>query len=180
MSVTANTTKKVSKGPKKGKDVIESHNSRPQDSKNKFLLSGSWRLVPLSQSGVNNLIETLYTWVDTNIDALCFEEFLKDNKLSPTTYYKWIDKHSDLKEAHQYVLMSLGIKREKGAITRKYDSSFIQQSMPIYSPAWKKVIEWRESIKKPKEDDDKRNITVIIPPFPGSDLVPNKKAKEDE
>lgn len=175
MDKTYNNTKKKNTPTKKGSSVIKSDN-RDSDSGNKYLMSGAWRIVPMNKTGITRLVEDLYSWIERNPDELCFEQFLKMNKIGHTAYYRWIKEHPELQEAHEFVLMCIGLNRERGALTKRLDGSFVQVSMPIYSPAWKKVIEWRESIKKPREDIlSASKIVVNMTKYDESDIVPVKK-----
>jgi hypothetical protein len=172
--ITTHNTKKPIKDTKKRTKTED----RPKETKNPYLGTDAWRIVPVTQAAIARLVEDLYKWIEET-DALCFDRFLIEKRIGKTCYYEWVKKYPELQAAHTHAIMSLSVNREEGALRNKLNAAMVIHSMPMYSDEWKKNIEWRESIKKPKEDDDKRNITVVIPPFPGSDLVPSKKAKEE-
>jgi len=96
------------------------------------------------------LLKFALDWVDWVLDpkndCLTLEEFYSWKRIHSTTVARWMERCEELKEAHAFVKEYLYIKRDKGAIQRKYDAGYIKYTMPNYNEDFKKLEEWRAKL----------------------------------
>jgi len=134
----------------------------------------TFKMKPISPQFIDQLAEKLIVWVDSDEDALIFEEFFKLTKIYSANFYEWLEKSENLKRAHEYAKSMLAIRREKGGLKRKLDPGMVQASMPMYSKAWKEMTEWKAKLKE-ESAAQANNITVVIDKVPDSPIVKEKK-----
>jgi hypothetical protein len=163
-------------------------NSTPEVSKTKKRTSKSrikksppsfdfWRQWGRLDAALEKLADTLITWIKEETDEYSVEAFLTAHNIPRTRYYEYVRKNKRLKEAHEFALMALGARREKGALKNKLNAQTANFMMPHYDPNWKAMVEWRKEVSKPEEHATSAATQVIVKmePFPPSDLVPEKK-----
>jgi hypothetical protein len=164
----------------KKRNIITSDNNISSDTRNAFLQFNSWRIVPLTEDGADRLAASLFEWFATDQEALCFDEFLVIKRLSACTYYKWKAKFPRLQEMHEWVMMALGARREKGALTNKLNSLIVRYTMPYYSPDMKELVKFYADIKKPDDEIlEASRVIVKMSTYPFSDMVPNKRESSE-
>ena len=129
-----------------------------------------FKQVPVSEGFIDRLFSDLVKEAYNDKEMLTLEDFYLKRGLSPDSYYKWVKKYPQAQRAHDVALLAIGNRRERGGLTRKYDSGLVSQSMAHYSKRWKQGIEWRESLKQ-KENDKGGNITVVMAPFDDDTLT---------
>jgi hypothetical protein len=93
-------------------------------------------------------------------DSLVFRDFYDDRYIPEDTYYRWLKTYPTLKAAHTLAKGRIGSRREKGALSRKYDGSFISSSMPMYDQEWKDILAWKSSLK---DQASSGNVTINLP-----------------
>jgi hypothetical protein len=124
--------------------------------------------------------QNMCEWAESE-DALILGEYYAMLGISKPTFMELANKYEILKKAHAYAKSLIAIRREKGMITRKFDSGSISFTMPMYSDDWKEIVEWRSSLKASEnKSGDTRVQYVVIPEIPKSDLVAEKKKEENE
>ena len=142
------------------------------------------RLAVLSQTNtapdyiVNEISQDLENWAE-NTHALRFSDFLLQRKLSPNTFYGWLEKFPRLKESYEFALMAIASRREIGAITRKYDASSALKMMPQYDKDWANMMRFEADLKKQSQGETAVTINVIEEPIPNSTLVPELKENNE-
>ena len=114
-------------------------------------------------------------WAITNDDALTMEGFYIIKGTQSKTVWNWMQRCSELQEAHDHVMHIIGDRREKGAITRKYDSGMIRTTMPMYKAKWKELEEWRASLSEKIAGAGGGFKLIEVERFADSDLVPTRK-----
>jgi len=110
-----------------------------------------FKQVPVSEGFIDRLFSDLVKEAYNDKEMLTLEDFYLKRGLSPDSYYKWVKKYPQAQRAHDVALLAIGNRRERGGLTRKYDSGLVSQSMAHYSKRWKQGIEWRESLKTKRE-----------------------------
>lgn len=135
----------------------------------------SFRQKPINPAFIEKLAAEEVAWALNTEDALVFEEFLMLKGIGQSTFYKWLHAHESLAKAHNFAMMVIGVRREKGAINRKFDANIILKSLPIYSESWRNLEEWRSKLT---EKANAGNVTVIMEQFPSSDEVKEKKEED--
>lgn len=128
---------------------------------------------PCSSLFLERLAEDMIKWVDESEDNLLISEFFHSRKINMQNLYRWLPKSEVLQEAHAHVMTRLGIRREKGAIKKEYDSAMIRTTMPHYDKVWKDMEEWRSKLKEDKEEGGTK--IVVIEKFPDTKEVPERK-----
>lgn len=135
---------------------------------------------PCSPLFLELLAEDMVKWSDQP-DALKLTQFFQSRHIDMCNLYRdrekqngWLDKSEYLKEAHRYVMMVLGTRREIGALKREYDSGMVRTTMPHYDNIWKELEAWRSTLKEPSVGTG--NITVEMTPSPNVESVPERKS----
>ncbi len=111
-------------------------------------------------------------------NALRVWDFWDEQGIDYKCAYKWSKKHDTMKSAHQLVKRVIGSRREKGALTKKYDPNMVYRFMPLYDSSIKKLEEWRANLKK-EANMGSGTIIVQIPEVPTSKMVPERKKNEE-
>lgn len=119
---------------------------------------------PVTDTFLDMLAETYILWVKTEIKCIIFTEFLQQQGITRSHFYRWLLRSEKLREAHDFVLMTLGNRRERGVAERKYEPSMITKVHGHYSDIWVTELT-RIAALNNKEDNSKQNITVLIEPF---------------
>ena len=122
---------------------------------------------PVTETFLDTLAENYVKWFATNKEAILFTQFLQDQNINRSDFYRWILRSDKLQKAHEFVLMILCNRREVGAATKKYDSNMISKVHGHYSDIWVQETVRIAALTK-SEEDKKQNITVIIDKFPES------------
>jgi hypothetical protein len=142
----------------------------------------SWRQKPVSEAFINNLCEQMIVWINTDQEALLFEEFLHKKNLLDTTFMDWAKKWPKLEMAHQYVLRAIGIRREKMALRGEINQSLVAFVQPHYSKVWKQQTEWRSKLKTQEGDlvkGEKDVVYVITDKIPNIESVKDRNERND-
>ena len=122
-----------------------------------YLYSG--RLKPAADGTISHFARELVEWAEQP-ENLVFKQFLCENRISQKAFENWLKRSEELREAKQYALMVLAARREHGAIKKDFDPSFVKFTLPLYDPDYKKLEEWRASLKK--DDDDESETKVVV------------------
>ena len=83
-----------------------------------------------------------------NPENQIIEEYYTNLDIPHDTFYRHVASNKELKEAHQYALIRLGINREK--VVNKHFLSLgtaLAASLPDYLPRWQKNAEDRAKLK---------------------------------
>lgn len=133
---------------------------------------GTLKLFPVNEAYLETLAIEMLDWITKNTDVLIFEEYLVAKSILANQWNRWCNRVPRLQQYYDQALMILSTRREKGAITKKYDSGLIERSMPMYSQRWKELQVWRSKLNA-EEDAKKSKVEVIVmEKFPE---IPEKK-----
>jgi hypothetical protein len=103
----------------------------------------TFKIKPINKHFIERLAEELIKW-SRREESWCYQEFYTSRGIHRAQYYKWLDNHIELREAHDLAKEIIGIRRE----TRLADDpSSVKSMMPMYSPDWKEMEEWRSKMK---------------------------------
>jgi hypothetical protein len=119
------------------------------------------RKKPVSDAYLEKFAIDMLNWAKTS-NALVFGNYFHDCGVSYATFRRWKERSPKLAEVYEHVCEIIGARREEGGLKRKYDSSMVMKSMPIYSYDWKKLEIERDERRKPKENVGTGNITVVL------------------
>ena len=88
---------------------------------------------PVARAFLEGLATAWVEWAKKD-DSLRVKDFFIEQGISSQKMYEWISKYDFLKSAHGMVMEMIASRREKGAITRKYDGGFIKEMQSMYDP----------------------------------------------
>ncbi len=131
---------------------------------------------PVTETFLEMLCEKYSKWIKST-DSLIFTEFLEHEGIPRSTFYKWLKLSDLLATTHDFVLMTLGNRRERGALKKEYDAGTVAKVQGFYSDIW--VSESQRISKLNKDEEFHQNIEVTISKVPPSDLVPLKKSQDE-
>jgi hypothetical protein len=131
---------------------------------------------PISKDYLLHYALQWVNWAISDDDALTMEGFHILKGVQSFTVSRWCQRCPELQQAHDHVMSIIGDRREKGAITRKYDSGMIRTTMPMYKAKWKELEEWRAHLSEKIASAGGLKV-VEMEKFADSDLVPTKEKK---
>lgn len=102
----------------------------------------------------------MVNWAKDNQDALFIGEFSRSKGISPARVLDWCSKFPIMKKAYDETLSLICENREKGALTRKYDSGSVFKVHGMYSPEYKEFLKW-QSMQKDQQSSG--SITINLP-----------------
>jgi hypothetical protein len=115
-------------------------------------------------------IFTLLEWASKD-DSLEITDFAIEMKMHRSMLYRWVEKHSDIKEAFGMAKLMIASRRKKGALTRKFDKDVVFKDLHKYDPEWHDINKYHSDMKK---EEEKQAHTFII-----SDAKPRIVSKEE-
>lgn len=118
---------------------------------------------PVSEAFIQRIAQDMIAWAQKP-NSLRITQFYNELGIPNTYIYRWMEKYEDLKLAHDYAFSMIADRREIGAIEKRYDSTIIRESMPIWDPAYKAHLEWKAKLAK--QEEQVGNIKVVIEKFP--------------
>lgn len=169
---------KTNKSAKK-QDKNNKSNSRDRDYPiwaEDYLDCFSFTYKPVTESFINRFFQDMVTYFRDNEDAMQLERYYLQKGVRYDNIKKWCDKWPQAKAAYEMCLQIAGTRRELGAMTKDLDGSFVNKTLYNYLEMYRTSEEWRSSLRqKEAEKQSSSNYTVVMEPFPESDLVPEKK-----
>lgn len=120
----------------------------------------SMRIKPVSELFIERLALEVMEWSKLE-ESIIFRDFIDNKNIPEDAYYRWVRTYPNLKAAHTLAKGRIGSRREKGAITRKFDGSTIIGSMSMYDQEWKDLAVWKSSLKD--QSASSGNITINLP-----------------
>lgn len=120
----------------------------------------TFKMKPITIGSIQRMAQEVLEW-SLKEDSIVFRDFYDNKNIPEETYYRWVAKFPDLKAAHTIAKGRIGSRREKGALIRKYDPSFITNSMPIYDQEWKDLLSWKASLKE--QTSTNAPVTINLP-----------------
>ena len=115
---------------------------------------------PITNEFLKDFAIGLTNWAADNDEALTIHGFYLEKGLCPETYKKLVATYPIIGMAHEFAMMAIGDRRERGALTYKYDAKFVMYSMPMYDEEWKKLEEWKANLKH--ETFEKKEVSSIV------------------
>jgi hypothetical protein len=137
------------------------------------------RMSPVSNDYLLHFAKEWVDWAVQSDDALTLEGFYVLKRVHDYTVNRWMKRCPELQQAHDWAMMAIGDRREKGAITRKYDSGMIRTTMPMYKAKWKELEEWRAHLSEKIASAGGLKV-VELEKFADSDLVPKKDKRDSK
>lgn len=164
-SKNPNTTKKIKKNLEG--DKVQRVSRYLEDYQELF----TFKMRPVTEAFIERLSQELMDWADKE-ESLVIEDFHDERKICSSTFYRWVDKHESMNKAHAYAKRRMMSKREKGMLTRKYDSTTAWNSLAKYDPVWEKFMEWKAALAKTQAENPVIELRV-------KDIRSRKAIEED-
>lgn len=135
-----------------------------------------FKLKPVTEATIDRISQELLEWSKRE-DSIVFRDFYDDKGIPEDAYYRWVRTHQQLKAAHAIAKGRVGSRREKGALIRKYDPSFITNSMPMYDQEWKDLLSWKASLKE--QSSSNAPVTINLPNITTIPTIEHETTKKE-
>lgn len=140
----------------------------------------TFQTMPIPEHYFDHIAAEWIDYVKNTDDVLFMGEYRIKKGISRTTFEEWTQRSPNMQIARAFVKEIIAMRREKGALMRKYDAGTVFKMQYKYDSDWKEMEEWRASLKEKVEGPSGSNITVVMERFPNSPLVPEKRKIEQE
>ena len=135
----------------------------------------SFKMKPITQAFIHRISQELVKWAeDDDIGALKVSSFYLKKGIPWETWNQWKKKYTEINHATKYATMVIGNRREIGGLTKKFESSIVSHTMPMYDPEWKQLAEWRASLKDDKAEEGGTKY-IIVDKAPDTGIPPCKE-----
>ena len=101
-----------------------------------------------------------------------FEEFPISKYMAPSRFYAMSETNEYFSDALDLTRYAISARLQKGLRDKTLDKDYVLRLLPIYNIDYKNLI-----LAKVKQSQEARNekTIVVIPEFPSSPLVPERK-----
>jgi hypothetical protein len=120
----------------------------------------TFQMKPVSRGFIERLAQDLVKWSQKE-DSLVLGDFCSERYIERKLFWNWCQKYPEMSKAYEYAKSNVSSRREKGALTRKFDAGFVKESMPIYDQDWKDLLEWKAKIKADNLESSQAKIVVL-------------------
>jgi hypothetical protein len=125
-----------------------------------YLSLNDFKYHPATQLFFERMAQEFMDWGDKE-DSLVVAEFYTNKKIPSSTFDAWFDKYQPMKRAHEYVKQKISTRKEMGAMTRRYDSSFTKESMYVHSTEWREFLKFKKDLELKALESQK--IEIFLP-----------------
>ena len=119
----------------------------------------TFKMKPITEAFTHRFAAELIEWSRQD-DVLILKEFYLDRGIPRNTFYDWVNKYEVIKHAYNTAKERIGARREKGGMMRKFESSIISNSMPIYDADWKELLEWKAKMRNDTQDNTVKVVVI--------------------
>lgn len=119
----------------------------------------SLKMKPVTKKFIERLSLEINEWSKKD-DALVLRDFWDAKDIPEDAFYRWARTHPEFRAAIDIAKGRIGSRREKSALTRKFDPGIVLNSMPMYDPAWREFVQWKASLKQQEESNQKIVIEI--------------------
>ena len=123
----------------------------------------SFKQKPIAYSFLQNLAERLLDWAMKD-SSLRIESFYMDLGIRQQDYYRFLDRCSELKDSHEMALNRIAIRRDTGALTKKFDSSWAARTQAAFDPEYRKARKFEAELTKEMQDNQQKLVVMEIMP----------------
>jgi len=173
--------KKISKKKESPKSILPNQRSKKTNYRylDEYKDLFTRKLTPVSVEFIELIIKQILHWAHNDKNALFLDQFWFSKGIPTMSFNAWRKKFPELDEACQEAKRLIGMRRETGAIKKKFDSGMIRSVQAMYRPEWKKVEKWRSELRQSVDEKTQQStINWVLEKFPNSNIVPKKK-KDD-
>jgi len=136
----------------------------------------SFKQKPIAYAFLEQLAEKILDW-SLKDTSLRIESFYMDLGIRQQDYYRFMERCSELKDSHEIALQRIAIRRDTGALTKKYDASWAARTQAAFDSEYRKARQFEASLQKEKEDNGQR--LLVIERFPETSEVKKLETKEE-
>jgi|ERR1700733_6916288 hypothetical protein len=112
--------------------------------------------------------ELLIEWLD-NQDCLTAKSFYLSKKVSSSTFYDWLKRCPQLKEAWDIAIEVIGDRREVGGLMGKLNPGLVERTMPLYDKSYYELR--KEMSNKVDSTGSGQTVIVLRDKMPETDMV---------
>ena len=116
---------------------------------------------PVTKNFIMNLRENWIRWSKECETALNPSQFIVDAGIHWNTCMRWCKKFPELQEGYEVVKRFIGLRNERKSI--EVNPNNITFLLPSYLEEYASQHEWRSSLKNRETEQQKQNITIVIP-----------------
>lgn len=116
----------------------------------------------ITNNMMDRLAEEYRDYFKGNEEALMISDWLVFKGFNEKTWNTWVRKYEVLGDSHDYVLMILANRRERGLMQRKFEVSSTTFMMPMYSKDWRQRELERDEAKNKNVDKGPGTVTVVM------------------
>lgn len=173
-------TSKSRKTPHLNTDVakvstkVPAVNDKPTTPFFDYLDTFTFKQKPASIPFIERLAVELSNWAVNDEEAIKISQFYIKRGISKQDFTRWMEWVPALKEAYSVAMEAIGNRREVAGLTKKFDSSMVQFTMPQYDQGWKEMNEWRAKLREQIINQNNGPQIIVLEKYPDSDLVPDK------
>lgn len=120
-------------------------------------------LSPVPDIVLQQYADKLIEW-SMEDDSIILVDWMSLNRVAPQVVYRWADRYEPLKDALEVAKLNIGHRREKFGLMKKFDSSLVEKTMPLYNKEYK---EWKMAQNKiMAEQMNSAPRIVVLEKFP--------------
>jgi hypothetical protein len=139
-----------------------------------------FKKVPVSDEYLAKLAFDLVHWALNDPRALKLTQFRTSRLICRDMWDKWLERSAELRDARELALEVIGDRRELGGLEKRFDSSIVSFTMPVYDPAWKELVAWRAALKEEKANQQAQNFIIQMPSFGEMNAISNDNRKTEQ
>ena len=135
----------------------------------------TFRMQPVNEGFLDRLANELIEYAEKT-EVLRLEWFFTSKRIDPSTGRVWANKYPKFGNAYKIAKQIIGMRREDGALKKKYDAATIAHAQCHYDETWREVAQFKAKLAADETGiSGIKIVTVGIPSFGSSDMVPEKK-----
>ena len=128
---------------------------------------------PIPYAFLERLAEDLMKW-SVKDTSLRIESFFSDCGIRAEDYYRFVGRCEELKAAHEVAILRIAVRRDIGALTKKYDASWAARTQAAFDETYRKARKFEAELSK--EVNESQQKLVVIERMPDTKEV---KVKEE-
>lgn len=132
--------------------------------------------MPVNEAFIDRLAQEMidFAELETTIRP---SQFWISKRLHNQNIYRWKEKWPQLERAYAHLLSQCALRRDIGAVTKKFDGNYVDKTQAMYDPEYKKFLEWKASLAD--RENTLGNIKVVLDNYERSPMVPDKSSDKE-
>lgn len=116
----------------------------------------------------------LTEWAKNLQEPHTIEDFIDTQGINSDTYYEWIKRCPELKEAHAFARRRLSNLRLRKGTTGEWNWSACRWALPFLDPQYLEYEKQLESVKQADSKGSAGTTYIVVDKIPDSELVPKR------